>query len=79
MRQPISGPPDGDSSAVKRLPNPISIGVSEARDDRVGVRPRWRFREERIEQFIQAFSRVIGPVVFFAALGGVIWLIVRAY
>ncbi|MGH6612729.1 hypothetical protein [Sphingomonas sp.] len=74
MGQPISGPPDGDSGAVKRL---ISIGVSESKDDRIEANPRWRFDEERIEQLIQAFSRAIGPIVFFVALGGLIWLAIR--
>jgi hypothetical protein len=77
MGQPISGPPDGDSGAVKRLPNSISIGVSESKDDRIEANPRWRFDEERIEQLIQALSRAIGPIVFFVALGGLIWLAIR--
>jgi hypothetical protein len=64
---------------VKPSPDAISTGAPAALDDRAGAGPRWRFPEERVEQLVQAVSRLAGPVIFFAALAGLIWIAIRAF
>ena len=79
MGQPISGPSERDAAVVKPAPDAISTDGVGAISDRVAARPRWRFPEERGEQLIQALSRAAGPIAFFAALGGLIWIALRLY
>jgi len=49
-------------------------------DGAAPAEPRGRvpaFPTERAERGIETISRLAGPVVFFLALGGIVWLVVK--
>jgi hypothetical protein len=74
MAEGSGGPLSGPGAQVS--PTPPEIGADAASQPK----PRGRFPAfptERAERGIEAFSRFAGPAVFFLALGGVVWWMVK--
>jgi hypothetical protein len=46
-------------------------------DDAGRTESRILFPAERAERGIELFSRFAGPAIFFLALGGIVWLLVK--